>query len=363
MNIKTDISALDNRMSWIRNLEQLDSGNYYWMEYEIASEGCINGLFNWASTSEEGLMLCACLDTVRDQSGLYYYLLKIKTAEFRGLARATKSGYVCPTGLIGELLSLFSLYFRRRFYLVASYFGELTHHGLKVRTRMPFIRVPCNPLLHSDVFSKKQDHWTGDIHPFLKSVINLDETYQPQFILAAYHYAEALKEIGINSEMVFVKLVSSIEALSSTIKLDKKDDPIAELNIDSLNLTNDQKVEFREILEGRKAMAKFRAFVKEYAMETFKGPQESSLIKIGVKDLKKRLNAIYSARSAYLHIGEPMYLSQAVPFEDWDMDSSVGVQMDRKLYVEKQKLPSILWFEGIVRSCLLNFLIKHQRLT
>ena len=44
MNIKTDISALDNRMTWIRNLEQLNSGNYYWMEYEIASEGYINGL-------------------------------------------------------------------------------------------------------------------------------------------------------------------------------------------------------------------------------------------------------------------------------------------------------------------------------
>ena len=367
MNNKADISTLDNRMTWIRNLEQIESGNSHWMEYEIASEGYINGLLNWASKSEEGLMLCACLNNVPDKSGLYYYLLKIKTAESRGIDTAAKRGYVCPGGIIGELLSIFSLYFCRRFYLVASYYGELTQKSLKVRTIMPFNRVACSPLLHRNVFSKKQNHWTGGIHPFLKSIINLDETDHSRFILATYNYAEALKEIGINSEMVFVKLVSSIEALSGNIKLDKKDDPLAGTDIEALcnpNIPNKQKEELRKTFESRKAKARFRVFVEEYSRETFNGPQEGSLTKVGLKDMGKKLNAIYDARSAYLHSGEPMYLSQDVfPSKDWDMDASLGMQMDRKLYTAKQKLPFIRWFEGIVRDCLLNFLKKHERTT
>ena len=80
---------------------------------------------------------------------------------------------------------------------------------------IPFVRLRCEPAMHPTVFSGEQQDWSGLINPFMRSVANLDEQYHMRFILAVHHYAKALKYIGIDSEIVFIRLVSAVEALSS----------------------------------------------------------------------------------------------------------------------------------------------------
>jgi hypothetical protein len=353
----------DSRMRWILNIEEIETRRWHWMEYEIASEGFVDGLFQ----NENGSILCGALDFAPDQHGLYYYLLKIKTAEWTNPKEVTKKGYAFPDGIIGELLALFSLYFRRRFYLVSSCFGELTDHSLKLRNILPFIRVPCPVSLHPQVFSKQRQSWSGPVNGFLHSVKNLDPTYHPQYILAVNHYARALREIGVDQEMVFIRLVSSIETLSTTsVALAKTKDALADVDIDSLfrdDLSSDIRREVKSVIDARKARAKYVKFIEDYSGNGSTLPDSGTLVKIGVKDLRKRLQAIYDARSDYLHSGIPMYLSRpSAAFPAWDMEPSLGQIIDRRFFPESKKLPNAWWFDGIVRNCLLRFLDKHGKI-
>jgi hypothetical protein len=73
------------------------------------------------------------------------------------------------------------------------------------------------------------------------------------------------------------------------------------------------------------------------------------------------LKAIYGARSDYLHNGEPMYLSQFMgPSRGWDIDPSLGMVADNRRFNPDKKLPYASWFENLVRTCLLNYLKRHQ---
>jgi hypothetical protein len=350
----------DNRVRWILNLEEMEDRPWHWMEYEIASEGLVDGLFQ----NRDGSILCGALDFTPDEAGLYHYLLKIKTAEWKAPEGVTNKGYGFPAGIVGELLALFSLYFRRRFYLVSSSFGELTDHSLKIRTLFPLSRVPCPSSTHTKVFSRERHTWSGAVNKYMDAVRMLDARYHPQFMLAANHYARALKEIGIDEEMVFIRLVSSIEALSNTCAvLAIEEDPLAALDVDGCDLSKSQKTQLKNLLAARKARAKFIKFIGEYSEYNSRGPVSESLTRIGTKDLRKRLQAIYDARSDYLHYGLPMYLSRPIAaFPDWDMEPSLGQITDRRLLPESKKLPNVWWFDGIVRTCLLRFLEKHEKI-
>jgi hypothetical protein len=66
----------DNRMEWIRNLEDLSqsidlSG---WCESEILSECRIGGILDY----DNGKILCYPLNDEKDKNGLYAYLLRIQ---------------------------------------------------------------------------------------------------------------------------------------------------------------------------------------------------------------------------------------------------------------------------------------------
>ncbi len=69
------------------------------------------------------------------------------------------------------------------------------------------------------------------------------------------------------------------------------------------------------------------------------------------------LTAIYNARSAYLHAGEPMYLSIPIKGgEQWDTDPTFGMTIDNREFSADQKLPYAYFLDGLVRHCLLNYL-------
>ena len=358
-------------MSWIRNIDTLkkSSSDSYYCDYEIASECHIPGVLNY----HEGMILSGFLTIIKDRNGLLQYTLKLKYA---GLSKpynekATQKGYYFKDGILGELLALFSLYFQCRFYLMASYFGELTSASVKTKTENNFLYQPCNPDIHPPIFLSKNKNFAKGLSDFLDSVQSLDVKYHQQFILACYHYAKALKEVGIDSEMVFVRLVSSIEALSKFIELDKKDDLIKgrkfEDIIKSEALSKEEKTDLKRIFEVRKVGKKFIRFIEKYSAGFFRGGNfKATHTKIKKGDLVKILKTIYDARSAYLHDGEPMYLSH--PFRDayrwkWDTDPTLGMIADNRKLPPLKKLPYTYFFEGLVRHCLLNFMKKHITIT
>ena len=104
------------------------------------------------------------------------------------------------------------------------------------------------------------------------------------------------------------------------------------------------------------------SFLQQHSNNFFKGGKRKAKHCHIYKDqLNKYAKRIYDARSAYLHNGNPMYLSQDMRGEHikyWDLDPGLGMMTDRKNFVANEKLPRARWFERIVNHCAKNF-IKH----
>jgi len=359
----------DNRMAWIRNIEKLNDSNCksYCVEYEIASECRIFGVLDY----EDGKILCGGFSLEKDKNGLFHYLFKIQYPEYgqEPSNKPDKNGYYFRDGILGELLSLFSLYFQCRFYLVATYEGELTKFGLKIKNEEDFLYRKINKAIHPKIFTESGRNFTKGLPDFLKSIIKLNDSKHQNFILACYHYAKSLKEVGVDSEMVFIRLVSAIEILSSQYVLNSKDNPLNDKEFSNLynpSLPQKQIEQLKEILwvskKGKiqinKSKQKFIKFVYDYSKGFLRGGNwKAKHVKITRKHLSSVLTAIYDGRSRYLHDGEPMYLSRFMYGADkWDTDPSFGMFIDNRKFHSSQKLPYTYWFEDVVRSCLLNYL-------
>lgn len=359
----------DNRMGWIRNIDKLsvsEKDSYYY-EYEFATECRIPGLLNY----ENGKIICSLFSFEKDKNGLYHYLLKIKYPKFDSYNKKTdKKGYCFIDGTIGELLSLFSLYYQCRFYIVAIYQGELTKEGLGLKTEKYFSYEKTDKASHPKIFSEDSRNFARGLSDFLNSIRTLDARFHQSFILACHHYARSLKEVGIDSEMVFIRLVSAIEILSKDYKLSKKENPLdgekfATL-IDTSFFSREQVCQLKEILKVskkgeikiEKSKKKFIRFIDDFSKGCLRGGNwKAKRVKITRKSLPDVLAAIYDSRSSYLHNGEPMYLS--LPMRGagkWDTDISLGMMIDNRKFSVSQKLPYTYWFENIVRHCLLNYL-------
>lgn len=356
----------DNRMRWILNSEKLKTKdlNHHYFEYEIASECHISHLFNY----QDEMFLCSLLNWEKDKKGLYHYALKIKfpsIEENYDYKKAIRKGYFFKDGIIGEVLSLMSIFFQCRFYLLASYTGDLSVKGIKSKQEYSLNYYACNPEIHPTIFNKKKDFSKG-FFDFLELIKSLNFKLHQQFILACYHYAKALKEIGKDHEMVFIRLVSSIEALSKDFTLKKKDDILSRINFNEIlkngELSKKEKDELENTFKNRKSRMKFKRFIENYSNGFFKGGNyKAKHTHIFKKDLAKTIDSIYISRSKYLHAGEPMYLSQTFKGEyKWDTDPSLGMVIGRRRFPKSLKLPYTHWFEKLVRHCLLNYLDDNQ---
>lgn len=363
---------MDNRMSWVRNLEKINTNEKaaYFSEHEIATECHIAGLFDYA----EGNILCGGMSAgSKDKNGLYHYLIRIKHQGFEPPyynKLASQGGYYLEGGPLAELLSLFSLYFQCRFYLVASYSGELTRHGLKIKIDHDFLYKKINPTIHPKIFDNRRKNFAVGLKDFLDSIKNIDANKHQNIMLACYHYARSLKEVGIDSEMVFIRLVSAVEILSKDYQLDKKDKPLVEVSytkiFNNTSLSELQEQQLKNILKidgkGKITMEqsklKFIRFIEKYSKGYFKGGNwKAKHVKITRNQLNRTLKAIYSARSDYLHNGNPMYLSQFMrDAQKWDTDPTLGMIIDNRSFPVSKKLPYTYWFEDLVRFCLLNYL-------
>lgn len=222
--------------------------------------------------------------------------------------------------------------------------------------------MKCNPGIHPPLFQNPNENFATGFKEFLDTVKTLDQKFHQDFILACHHYARAAKEVGVDVEMVFIRLVSAIETLSTDMPLDQKDDNLENQGVTELiehsTLPKELKGELKTVFDVRKSRKKFIRFIEQHASGFFKGDNfKAKHLKVKRANLGKALNVIYRARSKYLHAGEPMFLSQLIKGgEKWDTDPTAGMIVDNRSFTASQKLPYTSFFEGLVRHCLLNYL-------
>lgn len=342
MNIK----KVDNRMGLIRNFEKLtnlkDNPENYWVNYEIATEQRITGLLDY-----EGYILGGLIVSPEDKllnNKLYSYTLRMKFPQIEPpyyRIAANKNGYFFPAGPIGELLSLLSLHYGIRFYQISTTQGELSEKSIPLRTQYNYVYFPAKPTICPDVLEQINNINWGSAKTFLDKTKTLVDTLHFPFIMACNLYLRGLREINVDAEMFFIRMVSSIEAITERLSEN----------------------EFKRIIGVNKGgkQYNFISFFNRFDKGFYKGGKyKARHCRIAKKDAPERLKAIYDARSRYLHEGESMYLSQIAGYKSWDMDPSQGMFIDNKKYTSEQKLPYISWFQRLVRHCLLNFFNENS---
>jgi hypothetical protein len=353
-------------MVWTRNLEAVAQGKpSYVVEAEFGSELRIPGLLSYAG----GAILCGPATFDPDAAGLFKYVLRLRVPgpgsteeeeEYQPPA-ATKDGYVFREGPVGELLALFSLRLQARFFLLSISQRELGLHDLPMKTEFSPKRGRIGPSVDAVVFSEAGErNFASQLAPFLDELRLLPAEQHMTAVLAADHYARALRQVGLDEEMVFVRLVSAVEIAS--VKQAIRKDPLAENDPEHFlqveRLTPEQLEDLKVLFRTRKTRQRFLSFLEEHSEGFFAGePIEPAHTQVTPANLRAVGDAVYRARSGYLHAGLPMYLSRPIPqFTQWHMDPSVGMYLQDRYFSSEQKLPRADFFHRLVRHCVLRYL-------
>ena len=367
------VAENDNRMSWIRHIEFVKTKKkkyHSYEEYELACECRITGGLDY----KKGAIYCSFLTSEKDRDGLYHYSLRIRTAyndpndptPYRDYKSANSKGYYFKAGIAEELISLFSVFFQCRFYVVATN-SYLPNSYRRIRNEKDLIYKPSEPGIHPTIFSEKSRSFSIGLTEFLDRTISLPVKLHQDFLWASFQYSQALRQVGIDTEMVFIKLVSAIEILSTHIDIDPAVDvfngrKLSEV-LDLSTLDEGQKEKVEKIFLVRNSGLRFVSFIEKYCTSFFKGGKSiAEHCKIRRSALVPVLKKIYSARSEYLHNGESMYLSTPLRMKEarnWDTDPSRGMMIDNRSFSASLKLPFAHFFESLVRHCLINFLGKN----
>lgn len=164
----------------------------------------------------DGNLVCSPLSTETFNEGLWLYRLILRFPLGPHAPNRTASkGYYFRDGIVGEILALLSLFYRCRFYLISSVLQPSDpRSGMAIKTEFRYLRVPCDPEIHPPLFEDSRRNFTDGFSDFLDQVKALEPARHQTFSLACHHYARALKEVGVDPEMVFIRLVSAIETLS-----------------------------------------------------------------------------------------------------------------------------------------------------
>jgi len=353
------------RMLWIRNLEAVTSAaSTYVVEAELGSELQIPGLLSYA----DGAVLCGPTTVEPDTTGLYKYVLRLRVprpaheTDFptEPLPQGTRRGYLFREGPVGELVALFSLQLQTRFFVLSTSERGLTHHDLPLKTEFAPLRGRIGRQLDAVVFAHADRNLCRDLVPFLDEIRSVSSKYHLEVAIAANHYARALREIGIDEEMVFVRLVSAIERAAAEQAI--PDDPLSDKSLDELvavnTLADEQVEELRKLFQTRRTKSRFIAFLQEYSAGFFDAEQrEPAHTQVTRENLTVVAAAVYDARSGYLHNGDPMYLSRPMAqFPDWHMNPSVGMTWQERSFKAAQKLPRADFFHRLVRHCLIAWI-------
>lgn len=355
----------DNRMQWVLMLEEYNknrSKKEYFTEYEVCSDVRIPGVLNYGN----GYLHCGIFQE-KNEEGLYTYIIRTKHIgkEYKwDIDNYSKDGYYFKDGLIGELLAMFSVYFQIRFYLKSTITGELSPDGMRFRLQHKFQYNKLSPFLNYEMFSDQKRNWAHDdgLKLFLDKIRKLDQKYHQDIIQSFYWYTEAVKEIGGDHQLFFIKMVSAVESLLGFVEITKDDleEKMKQVTKDREIFNEKDVIEIENWIRNRKIKSRFLHFFQRYASGYFKGgKRKAQHCFIKKEDLDKYIKRIYDARSKYLHRGTPMYLSFDMSVENcelWDLDPTLGMMIDRKTVLANDKLPRLRWFERITNHCIKKFI-------
>ena len=350
-------------MYWARNLELLKgSASAYLHEFEVASEKFVTRLCSY----EDGAIRIYQL-APPNLEGLAKYMIEVRVPQSQfdpeqEAKEPTKRGYIARKGILGELLGILSLHFEARFFPLSSSL-RLSETAMQLRTYHDFHYHPCSHDIDQPIF---KDSDRTFVEPGFQDLLNkirrLPSKHHVAFGFAFEHYARALQEIGVDEEMIFIRLVSAVEALSQKINVTEKDvlyGKTFEELVDRKKLDKSEYDSLRSTFNVRKSEARFRKFLALYSSDFFDDSVEKAqAVSVPRARLDEVAAAIYHARSKYLHNGDPMYLSLRIGghWPDWDIDPSGGMIVGGRRWTKKQKLPYPHWFRRLVRHCILRYL-------
>lgn len=369
----------DDRMYWIRELErrtavqELSVMTRYSEEHELISEAEIHGKLYY----EDGLLSAWWTGASTYIPGLHTYALKLDLAtagELRyadtgePILTASEDGYFSRS-LEDEIISLMSLWLHTRLFWVHCTTGEGTANSISHRHGGPFTyHTSKNPAQkRSNLFkgSAKTKKTLRSLGKMLDMVKQLPISVQRRYYLAASHYADAIRLIGYDDDIAYIRLVSAIEVLAylETLKEDDLPNKLrSAIDANAKLFSDPQKSELNLYLKQRKIRFKFLQFIQKYSAGYFAGrPTTPENCWVTEETLNQFIDSIYKARSKFLHEGEPLWISHEMRVDDredrgWDLDGSLGMVRDQHEWPQSEKVPTVLFFEELVRHCLLNYL-------
>lgn len=357
-------------MQWILQFEENSKNkcfeNYY-TDYEICSEVRITGVLEYSDNS----LLCGLLSE-KNQQGLYSYTIRIKGVQKEyqyDKDSFSKDGYFFKGGVIGELIAIFSFFFQARFFLKSTKYFEVTPTNLPYKNKKLFQYIKPTIACNYEMFTDQNRNWAHEngLRKLLDDIKIIDEQNHQNLIHSIHWYHEAIKDIGINNELFFLKMVSCVESIANIeIQNDNLKEKFTKI-LDKNIFTNSEKQEIKSWLKNRKIKMKFIKFLEIYSCKGFfqSGYRKAKHCYIKKAELGNFLSRIYDARSDYVHTGKPMYISLDMNMNSdatdgrchlWDQDPSLGMSADRKNISGREKLPRARWFERIVNYSIKKFI-------
>ena len=347
-----------HQMFWVRTLDALAArgAEQSVIEAEVAAEISIPGMLTYA---DHGIVF-GPTTFVPDESGLYKYLLRMKQpmpgepSGFDTIQRtSSRGGYLLPGAPVTELVAIFSLVLQARLFVLSTTERLLDPQHLPRKTDCGVLRA-TGDVKHLDgvLFSPRTErNIHASLPPLLDAIRRVPAKHHLELVVAADHYAKAIRTVGLDDEMVFVRLVSAIERVMPEHPPDSLSEKLLTLD----GLTEAENEELKVTLQARRARVRFVTFIQRYAHGFFDNEsKEPAHTQVTSENLPDVATAIYRARSGYLHSGDPMYISRRMAqFPAWHMEPSMGKWEQNRAFTAAQKLPTTEFFHRLVRHCLL----------
>lgn len=341
-------------MQWVRHLAAFEAGEPTTVVHaDVASEARVTGILNIGSE----FLLVGPSTTQRDIDGLYKYDMLVRVPNGGSYEPGTRRGYAIQGDCVDEIAALLSLHLQARFYVLSTREGNLSAMGMSRRVERHNTRGQYGVAVDATVFSNEVrvlDAMTGEL---FRRVRHLPAQEHLSVALAVTHYAAALRELGVDHDMVFVRLVSAVEAIAAHEEVTDSLSGYSLADLIRADALDQEMLDDLELaLSARKGRLRFTSVLsrggQSFLANEAREPAHTQVTPDNIADV---VGAIYRARSAYLHEGTPMYHSTMGGLNPaWHTDPSVGIQIDQRTFRAKDKLPKASFFHRLVRHCVLE---------
>lgn len=346
----------NKRMYFIRNMESLSNENEKEKtitEYEIIADANFVGELDYGpyyfTVWDVGMM-----NKEGDKRRLCLRVCKDTSLAIEQIRSAKKSGFYHGGDVVDELVTLSSLFLRRRLQL-----GNIVRMEDKPRITSIHTGWIDKPLIEGKSSLSELRGW-------LELVEKLDGRYHQKFILAARFYHQALLLIEEHPDMAYLSLISAIETLCQDYEIEIP--PLSELDLNLSNLVNfisdeEKRIKLEEAILKREGFLsrKFKAFIIDHIEEDFwtenrEGPESA---RIKPEELSNLLKEVYNQRSRTLHSGEPfppsVYYSPLMR-----MEIPFGVTRGERKWSKEELIPNPHFFERLVNHVLKTYLKRNS---